>query len=98
MLFYLEPIVAIELLSNVRNVHVLAPLLPSLSHSVKFLGITFDSNLTYRQHVNLISQSCFCHIKLLRHIRDSLDTQTAIFVAHALTTSRLDYANSVLFG
>ena len=46
----------------------------------------------------LVSQSCFYHIRAIRHIRPSLDTHTASLVAHASATSRLDHANSVLFG
>jgi len=84
-------------LTSVRNVDVFGSSL-TLSDSVKLLGVTCDSNLTFPQHINLVSQSCFYHIKPLCHIRHSLDTQTASLVAHALTTSRLDYANSVLFG
>jgi len=83
-------------ISSVRNVDVFGSSV-SLSDSVKLSGVTFDSNLTFRQHVNLVSQSCFHHIKALRHMRHSLDSQTASLVAHALTTSRLDYADAVLF-
>ena len=37
-------------------------------------------------------------MKALRHIRHCLDDQTASLIAHSLISSRLDYANSVLFG
>ena len=37
-------------------------------------------------------------MKALRHIRHCLDDQTASLIAHALISSRLDYANSVLLG
>ena len=61
-------------LTSVRNVDVSGSSV-SLSDSLKLLGITFDSNLTFRKHVNLVSQSCFYHIKALRHIRHSLDSR-----------------------
>jgi len=64
----------------------LVPHLLSLTLS-KLLGVSFDRNLTFWQHVNLVFQSCFYHIKALRHIRHSLDTPTASVVVHALTSS-----------
>ena len=44
------------------------------------------------------SKSCFYHIRSFRQIRSSVDHIMAISVASALVSSRLDYANSVLFG
>ena len=71
----------------------------SLSNHIKLLGIILDNNLTFHKHTNYVSQSCFYHIKALRHIRHTLDTHTAsLIIAHALVSSRLDYANSVLYG
>jgi hypothetical protein len=37
-------------------------------------------------------------MKALRHIRHCVDNHTASLIAHALISSRLDYANSVLLG
>jgi hypothetical protein len=45
-----------------------------------------------------VSQSCYYHIKALRYIRHSIDTHSASLIAHSLVSSRLDYANSVLYG
>ena len=42
--------------------------------------------------------SSFYNIQALRHIWHTLDTNTASIIAHALVSSRLDYANSVLYG
>ena len=38
------------------------------------------------------------HISALRHIRNVISNDTAETVAQALVSSRLDYANSILFG
>ena len=38
------------------------------------------------------------HIRALRHIRPILDANTARLVGHALVSSRLDYANSIMYG
>ena len=44
------------------------------------------------EHTKLVSQSWFYHIRAL------LDLSTATAIASALISSRLDYANSVLYG
>ena len=68
------------------------------SAHIKLLGVTLDKYLSFRKHTNLVSQSCHYHIKALRYIRHTLDTHTASLIAHALISSRLDYANAVLYG
>ena len=62
------------------------------------MGVTFDSSLALNKHVSLICQSCPYHIRALRHIRPILDANTARLVGHALVSSRLDYANSIMYG
>ena len=84
-------------LSNLSHINVAGSTVP-LSDSIKLLGVTFDKSLTFHKHVNQVSQSCYYHMKALRHIRHSLDDQTASLIAHSLISSRLDYANSVFFG
>jgi hypothetical protein len=69
-----------------------------LSDSIKLLVVTLDKSLTFNKHVNLVSQSCYYHMKALRHIRYCLDNHTASLIAHALISSHLDYANSILLG
>ena len=38
------------------------------------------------------------HIRALRHIRPIIDANTARLVGHALVSSRLDNANSIMYG
>ena len=45
-----------------------------------------------------LDQSGHYHMKARRHIRHCLGDQTASLIAHALISSCLDYANSVLLG
>ena len=45
-----------------------------------------------------MSRSAFYHIRDLRRIRILLNKSTAISLANALVSSRLDYCNSLLFG
>ena len=49
-------------------------------------------------HVNAVCKSMHYHIRALRHIRSSISEDMAKMVACSLAGSRLDYANSVLFG
>jgi retron-type reverse transcriptase len=70
----------------------------SPSADIKLLGVTLDSNLTFGKHVTHVCQSVFYHIRAFRHIRHFLDDETAKTVAVAVVGSRLDYANSVLYG
>jgi hypothetical protein len=83
--------------SNLTHINVAGSTVP-LSDTIKLLGVTLDKSLTFHKHSNQVSQSCHYHLKALRHIRPCLDNHTASLIAHALISSRLDYANSVLFG
>ena len=49
-------------------------------------------------HVNAVCKSIHYHIRALRHIRSSISGDMAKMVECALVGSRLDYANSSLFG
>ena len=68
------------------------------SETVKLLCVILDKSLTFQKHVNQVLQSCYHHMKALCHIRHCLDDQTASLNAHALISSCLDYANSILIG
>jgi len=70
----------------------------SIADSLKILGVTLDANLTFALQSKNISRSCFYHIRAFRHVRPSLDDATAVSVALSLVSTRLDYANSTLYG
>ena len=63
--------------------------------SARNLGIIFDSNLSFSDHISYISKSCFSHIHDLRRIRNTLDHKTACTIATSLIHSKLDYCNSL---
>jgi hypothetical protein len=65
-------------------------------HSARNLGVIFDSNLTFSQHISAVSKSCFYHIRDLRRIRNTIDQPTACTIATSLIHSKLDYCNSLL--
>jgi len=84
-------------LSKISHINVVGSIVP-LSDSVKLLGVTLDKSLTFNKHANQVSQSCYYHLKALRHFRHCLDNHIASLIAHALISSRLEYCNSVLYG
>jgi len=57
-----------------------------------------DSRITLSDHTNAVPKSCFYDIRALRHIRGSLDHLTIRTIAAALVSTRVDYANSMLYG
>ena len=70
----------------------------ALSDNINILGVVLDKNLTFDSHISHVFKSSFYHIRALRHIRPALADDVAKMVACSLVGSRLDYANSVLFG
>ena len=66
--------------------------------SVKSLGVTIDSGLTFNEHVDNICKASAYHIRSLRHIRKFIDEDAAKSVATALVSARIDYCNSLLYG
>ena len=64
--------------------------------SARNLGVIFDNNLTFSQHISAISKSCFLNIRDLRRIRNTIDQTTACTIATSLVHSKIDYCNSLL--
>ena len=83
--------------SSLATVNVAGSQIPLADH-IKILSVTLDKNLSMNNHVNAVCKSIHYHIHALRHIRSSISEDMAKMVACALVSSRLDYANSVLFG
>jgi hypothetical protein len=65
-------------------------------HSAPNLGVIFDSNLTFSQHISAVSKQCFYHIRDLRRIRYTITQITACIIATSLAHSKLDCYNSLL--
>ena len=57
------------------------------------------SSLTviFSYHISKICSSSFYHIRQLRQIRSSLDSNSAILLANAIVTSKLDYCKSFYY-
>ena len=61
------------------------------------LGVTFDENFNFKQHISKTCRCCFYHIHDLRHIRRFISLSVAKTIATALVSSRLDYCNSLIY-
>ena len=64
----------------------------------QILGVTLDCHLSLDKHISSICKSAYYHIRSLRHIRSAITDDMAKSVASSLVCSRLDYADSLLFG
>src|SRR6218665_1747453 len=65
---------------------------------VRNLGIIFDKNLTFADHITKLSQICYMHIRDFRRLRQILDYKTACTIATSIVHSKLDYCNSLFYG
>ena len=68
------------------------------SPSVKNLGITFDSTLNFKYHINSIVKSSNYHLRNLYAVRKYLDKDTLLGLVHSLILSHVDYCNSLFLG
>jgi len=69
-----------------------------ISDSIKVLGVILDTSLTLKQHTLALCRNIHYHSRALRHIRPVLSISVASSVAAVVVQSRLDYANSLLYG
>jgi hypothetical protein len=67
-----------------------------LSFSVKILGVTFDSSMSFDAHVSEICRTANYHLCALSHVRGSLSVASANLIACTIVSARLDYCNSIL--
>jgi hypothetical protein len=65
------------------------------SKAVKNVGVTLDNNLTLEKHVNNIVSYSFKLLKNIGRIRNIITKKQTEMLVHAVTTSRLDYCNSL---
>ena len=70
----------------------------SPTYTVKSLGVTFDSGITFTNHITNMCHACYYHLKNLRRICKFLSVETAALLANSMISSRLDYCNSLLYG
>ena len=68
------------------------------SASVRNLGVVFDGTLNMSTHVSKLCKTLNFHIRNLWQIRRFLSLEACHHAVRALVLSRIDYANSLLYG
>ncbi len=68
------------------------------SSSVRNLGVIFDDQLTFKDHIAKTARSCRFALHNIRKIRPFLTEHAAQLLVQALVISRLDYCNALLAG
>ncbi len=68
------------------------------SSSVRNLGLIFDDQLTFKDHIAKTAWSCRFALHNIRKIRPFLTQHAAQLLFQALVISRLDYCNALLAG
>ena len=59
---------------------------------------TPDSRLDMRAHIGKIASACFFHLRRLRHLSHTIDSDVRQRLVSALMLSRIDYCNVVFAG
>src|SRR6218665_691899 len=70
----------------------------TFSSSVRDLGVTLDSELTFAGHISLLTRSCFYQLRRLKAIRRSVSPKVFLTIVHAFICTRIDYCNSLFIG
>ncbi len=65
---------------------------------VRNLGVIFDDQLTFKEHIAKTARSCRFALHNIRKIRPFLTEHAAQLLVQALVISRLDYYNALLAG
>ena len=70
----------------------------SPSQAVRNLGVILDESLTMEKQIQATAKVCRYQLRSIGKIRRCLDTDSCRTLVNALVTSRIDYANSLLYG
>ena len=65
---------------------------------VKSLGIKFDKDLSFEEHISSVVQACYIQLRNLRAIGSKLNFDLKKQLIHCLIFSKLDYCNGLFFG
>ena len=62
------------------------------------IGVIMDSHATMQKHINTTCRGAYFHLRNIARIKNCLSSSTLKDVTRALITTKLDYANSLLYG
>ena len=68
------------------------------TQSARNIGVIFDEHLDMKRHVISICKSANFHLYNIRRIRKYLTREACEQMIHAFVSTKLDYANSLLYG
>ena len=68
------------------------------SEVVKNLGIKFDKNLSFEEHISSVVQACYIQLRNLRALGSKLNFNLKKQLIHCLIFSKLDYCNGLFYG
>lgn len=66
--------------------------------SVRNLGVVFDKNLSFKNHINNVVKGCHLYIRNLYAIKKFLSRESLLTLIHSFVISRIDYCNSLFVG
>jgi hypothetical protein len=69
-----------------------------VSDCVRCLGVIIDSTLSFNDYVNDVSKTSYQYIRALLHVTKFISDDNAKSIAMSITSGRIDYYNSVLYG
>ena len=68
------------------------------SPSARNTGVIFNEHMSLEKHVTNTCKACFFHLRNISKIRNCLSLADTEKLVHAFITSKLDNANSLLYG
>ena len=66
--------------------------------AVKNIGAVLDRQMSMEEQVSKVVRVCYSHLRQIAHIRPFLTKEATETLVNSSVTSRLDYANSLLYG
>ena len=96
--FYCRPLKGHEVVSWYCPQYCIAGTEIRRSDSIRILGVEFDACMSMSAYIASLCKSINFHLRNIARIRRFIDRATCERVICSLVTSRLDYANSLIYG
>ena len=70
----------------------------NISTSARNIGVLFDNKLTMSEHINYLCKSASFSLRKIGSIRKFINQKACAQLVHSVVTTKIDYANSLLYG